>query len=420
MFDLIFKELLGIDYIIVSENEEYEIRYSELNEDGEHLFIPLISHLLFSKGFHPFEVPYRNTGPDTELFPSDGVNGPWNFDLFSSVFYLVSRYEEYEGFTPDAHHRFPPTASILHKTNSFEFPLVNLWVQKLKKVIQNKYPEITFKEPKFRFVSTIDIDSTFQFCEKGLWWSLSGLAKDLAKGKYPDALSRLKTLTGIQNDAFNVYDEMDCFHKKYGTEVLFFFLLGDYAPFDKNIPWKNKKQAHIIKTLNETYSVGIHPSYASNYKEGQLEKEVKRMETITGTKQTMSRQHFIIHSFPKTYQKLVSTGIKADFSMGYTSQYGFRAGIAAPFYFFDLEKEMATDLLLYPFCSMDITPLHYYKISPEQAMEKNRDLLKKVKDVNGLFISLWHNESISGALRWKGDWPKVYFQLLKDAAEMEE
>ena len=67
---------------------------------------------------------------------------------------------------------------------------------------------------------------------------------------------------------------------------------------------------------------------------------------------------------------------------------------------------------------MDITPLHYFKLTPEQAIEKNRELLKKVKDVNGTFISLWHNESLSGALRWQGGWPTVYEQLICDALNL--
>ena len=96
------------------------------------------------------------------------------------------------------------------------------------------------------------------------------------------------------------------------------------------------------------------------------------------------------------------------------------AGIASPFYFYDLEKDEATNLLLYPFCSMDITPLHYYQLTPDQAIEKNRELLKKVKNVNGTFISLWHNESLSGRLRWKGGWKKVYEQLIIDAANIKD
>ena len=418
-FDLIFNQLLGIEYEMVSETETANIIYSQTNPDTSAIFIPVSSNLLNSTGFEPIEVPFKNSGAETVLFPKENPEpGQWDFDLFSAVFYLVSRYEEYKGFTPDAHKRFPPEASILQKTQSFEFPLVNIWVQKLKKELLDKWPGLKFNEPKFRFISTIDIDSTFQYREKGILWSVSGFLKDVFNRNFEEVKERFATLTGTKKDAFDVYDEINKLHQELKTEVIYFFLLADYAPYDKNINWKNKRQADIIRKLRVDYPIGIHPSYQSNSNPGQLKKEMNRMQIITGNRPNISRQHFLIHTFPKTYQKLIENGIREDHTMGFTSQYGFRAGIASPFFFYDLDKEIVTDLLLYPFCSMDITPLHYYKLTPEQAIEKNRELLQKVKQVNGTFISLWHNESISGKLRWKGGWPKVYEQLIKDVSEM--
>lgn len=414
VFDLVFEQLLGIGYEIVSDKDSAQIEYSNSTITSV-IHIPICNNLLSSKGFEPFEIPFKNTGAETILFPStNSTSEQWDFDLFSAVFYLVSRYEEYSGFEPDVHNRFPPEASILFKTKSFEFPLVNIWVEKLRLNILKHWPETKFKLPEFRFISTIDVDSTFQYSEKGIGWSLSGVLKDAMKGDFKSITSRLKTIARINKDAYDVFDYLKNLHHELKTEVKYFFLLGDYAPYDKNISWKNKRQSEIIKKLSEEYAVGAHPSYLSNTLPGQIKKELQRLETITGQKPTISRQHFLMHSFPSTYQNLVKNGIKEDYTLGYTSQYGFRAGIASPFYFFDLEKDESTYLLLYPFCSMDITPLHYYKLTPEQAMAKNKALLQSVKSVNGTFISLWHNESISGTGRWQGGWPDVYAQLLKD------
>jgi hypothetical protein len=52
---------------------------------------------------------------------------------------------------------------------------------------------------------------------------------------------------------------------------------------------------------------------------------------------------------PETFRHLLDTGIQEDFSMGYGSINGFRASVASPFYWYDLEKEQTTYLLLYPF-----------------------------------------------------------------------
>ena len=67
----------------------------------------------------------------------------------------------------------------------------------------------------------------------------------------------------------------------------------------------------------------------------------------------ISRQHFIRFTLPDTYRQLINAGIKEEFSMGYGSVNGFRASVALPFYWFDLEKNEATSLLVYLFCFMD-------------------------------------------------------------------
>ena len=123
-----------------------------------------------------------------------------------------------------------------------------------------------------------------------------------------------------------------------------------------------------------------------------------------------------MHRMPETYQTLIKNGITEDHTMGYSTHLGFRAGIAAPFYWFDLENNIQTKLKLVPFCAMDITPLHYRKESPDKAIKTLRNLMEKVNDVGGLFVSLWHNESFSETERWRG-WRVVYESLLAKASK---
>jgi myosin-crossreactive antigen len=120
---------------------------------------------------------------------------------------------------------------------------------------------------------------------------------------------------------------------------------------------------------------------------------------------------------PATYRLLLELGIKEDHTMGYSTHLGFRAGIAAPFYWFDLETNEQTELRLMPFCAMDITPLHYRGESPSEATETIHELMLKVHEVGGLFVSLWHNESFSETERWIG-WSSVYEDILAKAHEL--
>ena len=100
--------------------------------------------------------------------------------------------------------------------------------------------------------------------------------------------------------------------------------------------------------------------------------------------------------------------------MGYAEKNGFRASICSPFYFYDLDIEMVTKLKVYPFAVMEATYQYYEKVSPENAIEKIKTIMQKVKAVNGTFVSVWHNESLSDQDIWKG-WKSVYEQLLEEA-----
>lgn len=136
------------------------------------------------------------------------------------------------------------------------------------------------------------------------------------------------------------------------------------------------------------------------------------MEGITNMPVSKSRQHYLRIELPKTYQQLIDLEILEDFSMGFASHTGFRASTCTPFYFYDLDFEIQTPLKVYPFCLMDTTLNDYMKLTPKQSLGKIRDLRNEVKDVNGTFITLFHNESLSDYLRWKG-WKRLYESMLK-------
>ena len=82
------------------------------------------------------------------------------------------------------------------------------------------------------------------------------------------------------------------------------------------------------------------------------------------------------------------------------------------FYFFDLDFEIQTPLLVHPFALMDTTLNDYMGLTPKQSLGRTKDLLKEVMAVKGTFITLFHNESLSGYLRWNG-WQRVYENVLK-------
>jgi hypothetical protein len=61
---------------------------------------------------------------------------------------------------------------------------------------------------------------------------------------------------------------------------------------------------------------------------------------------------------------------------------------------------------------MDATLKYYMKVPPSEALEVIAPLIEEVRKVNGTFISLWHNESLSDEKQWQG-WLNVYEEMTK-------
>ena len=76
----------------------------------------------------PLKIPVGEWGGVPLLFYKADTGCTLPFDIFSAIFYLLSRYEEYLPYTPDKHNRYPPEESILYKKGWLQRPLIDEWV----------------------------------------------------------------------------------------------------------------------------------------------------------------------------------------------------------------------------------------------------------------------------------------------------
>ncbi len=290
-------------------------------------------------------------------------------------------------------------------------PVINIWAQWIKRVIKEKYPDITFSQKKYEFISTIDIDNAYAYREKGFTRSMGGYLKALSKFDFKEIAERTRVILGLQNDPYDTYAFQLEMIKKYKFKSIYFFLLGDYGVNDKNLPVESKKFQSLIKMLGDYATVGIHPSYGSNKSREQLKKEVERLSKVLHREIFHSRQHFLKLTLPDTYRNLIDLDITDDYTMGFASQVGFRASICTAFNFYDLDMELETKLKVHPFAVMEGTLKYYMKVQPEDAMAKIKPMIDEVKAVNGTFISLWHNDTLNDQKIWKG-WRSVYQEMV--------
>ena len=98
--------------------------------------------------------------------------------------------------------------------------------------------------------------------------------------------------------------------------------------------------------------------------------------------------------------------------MGFSSLPGFRAGTCKPFYFYDLKNEKSTGLKIFPITLMEGSFIDYKKSQPSQALQDIFKLIEAVKKVNGTFISIWHNHTVSETREYR-DWKNVHDKMIQ-------
>ncbi|MBP3254570.1 MAG: polysaccharide deacetylase family protein [Bacteroidales bacterium] len=409
--NLLFKEILQVEYMVTTSREQFiALSGAKLSYCDSRLFDEIHitnSQFLFETNIYSVEVDYTEQDGIPKLFRNYGDDDSLGFDVFAAVFYMVSRYEEYLPFIRDKHSRFCASDSIAYKKEFFAKPVVNIWAELLKQKIKDKYPEINFKPRQFRFINTVDVDMAYSYKNKGFYRTVGGFLRDLKNGDFKQCVQRFRVLLNIEKDPYDCFDYLLGFISKYKLATVFFFLFSMRTKYDKNIsPYNNDFQL-LIKSLGDYSSIGIHPSYYSTEYPQDMTEQIKLLSEIIHKNIRQSRFHYLRFNLPESYRNLIENGIEEDYSMGYSDHIGFRAGICTPYNFYDLERDCETGMKVYPFAYMDVALKNGLELSSDEAWQKIKDLIDEVKRVNGDFISVWHNESLSGCGQWQG-WRDVY------------
>lgn len=421
VLDFILKKCLGLNYQLTEDSTQFrqskamKINYSSNAFENE-LFIKASGFLAEKSNINKhIKVFFLENVP--AFFPVTGKKTYFSCDPFAIIFFMLSRYEEYQPYIPDAHGRFPASESLALKNNFMDQPIVDLWRIKIAEALKVHYPNIQFESPNYVFQPSYDIDYAWAYLHKGFFRSLAASAKDLIQFNFKTLKQRFSVYLGKEEDPYNTFSYLDQLHQNFNLNPIFFILLGKYGKYDKNISRFNQFFQHLLKGLAQKYPLGMHPSYRANEHPKELLLEKKALEEICQKDISDSRQHYLKVHLPTTYRRLIEAGIKKDYSMGFASCIGFRAGTSHSFLWYDLEKESITELEVQPFQIMDVSLNTYLKLKPQEAIEKAVEIIKTVKNVNGTLSSIWHNNSFSEQGDWIG-WRAVYETFVKEAQKV--
>ncbi len=416
IFDLVLRGILEVEYSFITNKNDFINSTNPKITYAKEAFCTSIfcASTGFLKEREVRQVPLDFIAFDDYqiFFPIKHEASLLPFDFFSAAFYLLTRYEEYLPFEADEHGRFPGKKSVAYRGGFIDKPVINQWAWLLKERLQEQYPALDLQGARsYSFVPTYDIDIAYSYRGKGFLRNCGGLLNDAKRLQFEQMKERLSVLNGQSQDPYDNYEYFHDWQKTYQLHPLYFFPMGKPSKFDRNLSVKTTAVRSLIESVASYSMVGLHPSYASNEQKHLLKEEKISLESILGEEIYRSRQHYIKLRFPETYRALLEAGIKKEYSMGYPDMVGFRASIATSFYFYDLKKEKQEALRIYPFAVMDVSLNDYMRLSPEKAIAVCGGIIKAVKEVDGLFISIWHNQNVSERDNWKG-WRNVYEEVL--------
>lgn len=415
--DFVFSNLLKMEVALISEKQQINaeqgivINYSEEKVDGSLAIFP--SGLLYSSEIVK-QIKKVGYWDKTPVFFETAKEQDVPFDIFSAIFFLITRMEEYSSTKKDKHGRFIYTESAAFKHNFLQIPIVDIWCYKLVEVLKSKFAGMPDVNRKYRHISSIDVDNAYAFRFKGFARHVMGTIKSLSKFDLKSITFRYKVLLGLAKDPYDTYEFIQQHQDELADDSIYFFPVGDRSNYDRQLSYSNKGYQQLIRDINNKNKTGLHLSYAQGDDSNGVEKEMNRLFLVTGTNVNKNRYHFLRFNMPCSYQQLVKNQITEEYSMGYAGAIGFRSGTCTPFLFYNLTIEQVTPLRVFSFQVMDATLNNYLELSPELAMRQIAALIDQVKKVDGTFISLWHNENLSDTGKWKG-WRKVFTFMMKQA-----
>lgn len=272
------------------------------------------------------------------------------FDIFAASFYCLSRYEEYLPHLKDEDNRYPAVASWLTSADCLETPLVDAWAAAFLKELQREFPDLTLSEKEIDspIRPFFAITSPFKYLYKPSLTKLGQWLQSVWHLNLWDALEQCLVELRLLRDPFDTYDQMIPVLSKGKVKPAFYFLFAQ-KPYEgiATAIYNTKLQA-LIKGVSDDLPVSVLLSHHAHQGAEELAYELNNVKQLIHRPILRARFHRGIRTLAEGYAKLLEQEVHHDLSMGYEEEIGYRASTAVPFYYYDLENEYQTPLLLHP------------------------------------------------------------------------
>jgi hypothetical protein len=331
-------------------------------------------------------------------------------DIFGSVFYLLTRYEEVVVPGRDTHERFPASASLASAEGFLDRPVVEEYVDLLWQAMRSLWPGLSRLETSFRLRLTHDVDRPWAVFGRNLESVTHAVGGDLVHRRDPAlAARRIRSLLDarsgrVDRDPFNTFGLLMDTSERYGLQSTFYFMTGATNPrFDGSYRISDPPVMRLLKQINERgHEVGLHASYDTFRSLDQTRAEFDSLRATCrtlGFDQSMwgVRQHYLRFEVPVTWRNQGAAGLAYDSTLGFADVNGFRAGTCREYPVFDLLGHTRLELRERPLIVMDAASDEYLAMDFTGAAAGVQALVAECRRHDGDAVLLYHNSSLPGS-----------------------
>lgn len=428
VFDVIFREFLGLEYEAAEDPTADHVRI-DLGGSGLPMVLAVDDHFLATaddQWLKPISLPTSPLGrwrvpgasavleSDVPVLFSSSRAPPQAqcdlhcpIDIFGSIFFLLTRYEEaVEGAPCDRFGRFASTSSLAHRESFLERPLVDEYVEILWSMLTRMQPGLRRRERQYSLHVSHDVDSPFVGCGVPTGRILRGAAGDLLFRRAPgQATRRLASwlLRRPDIDPANTFSFLMDTNERAGVVGDFYFMVTDRScPLDATYDLEDPEIRGLLTTIHARgHRIGLHPSFETFLDAARTRDEFDRLRRSCerlGIRQESwgGRQHYLRWRNPDTWQNWEDAGLAYDASVGFADHVGFRAGTCLEFPVFNIRTGSPLALREKPLVAMEMTLLDpdYMGLGPTACLERLGRLAATCRRHGGTLSLLWHNTSL--------------------------
>jgi peptidoglycan/xylan/chitin deacetylase (PgdA/CDA1 family) len=334
---------------------------------------------------------------------------PW----LRSIAFMLCRDEELLDPRRDQWECFSGFYSRLHDLGLVDRPLVNIHARQLRRLIaawcarrgaELEMVPLWKDGARFAVALTHDVDDLEFYSLKHAFRLLRQAREPSSYAFRAGLATAARTLRrGLKRgDPYWNFDRWAAEEGRHGFRSTFFFcppdprLRHEYDPTyrtEDTLEFEGARirLARMLEILAERgWEVGLHGSYESHQDAEELGRQKAQIERAAGCTIAGIRQHFLRFDVRATWAAQREAGFAYDCTLGYNEAIGFRAGIAAPFHPWDVERHAPHALLELPLTIMDGTLFRTLGLDGAKAARATREHLEEVEKVGGLAVLLWH------------------------------